>query len=89
MTMQQDANSGSIGKGEKWTDAGNILGGDFIAIDKLLVLRNEEEEDGLTPDVQVSGPSHHLRISFHGRVESKKSKKFTKRELSREKNKEK
>lgn len=70
----------AFGKGEKWTDLGDILEGDLIEVDTSLVSRNEEE-DGIEHNFQVSGPNHHPRISsFQGKAEGKRSKKLTKRE---------
>lgn len=78
----------AFGKWEKWPDLGDILEGDLIEFDTWLVLRNKEE-DGIEHNFQVPGPNHHPRISsFQGRAEGKRSKKLTKREWSKVKNKE-
>lgn len=70
----------AFGKGEKWSDLGDILDGDLIEFDTWLVSRNEGV-DGIEHNFQVSGPNHHPRISSPpGRTEEKRSKKLTKRE---------
>ena len=70
-------------------NSGDILKVDFIELDKFLVSKNEEK-DGIKLNSPVSDPSHHPRISsFQGGAEGKQSKIFTKRELLKEKNKEK
>lgn len=46
----------AFGKGEKWTDLGDILEGDLIEVDTWSVSRNEEEDE-IKHNFQVYGPS--------------------------------